>query len=59
MKEYCVFYTETWDGHEGTAMYMAKSEDEVRSLFQSDFGNTAGIDEVVPVYDKEKGRHCG
>jgi len=53
MKEYCIFYTDNWNGDEGTAMYVAESEDQVREMFKEDFGATAGIDEVVRVYDKE------
>lgn len=47
MKEFVVFYTETWDGHEGTALYSAETVEQVAEMFGSDFGNTAGIDYII------------
>ena len=45
--QYTVFYTETWDGWEGTAQYYAESPEQAAEFFQEDFGNTAGIDYII------------
>lgn len=47
MKQFVVFYTDNWDGHEGTALYNGRSFNEVRDLFTNDFGSVATIDYII------------
>ncbi len=47
MKRYVVFFTDTFDGAEGTTVYHAESSDEVRQLFMIDYGSVATLDYIV------------
>ena len=47
MSDYVVFYTDNWDGHEGTALYTGRNFAEVKAFFMADFGTSATLEYII------------